>query len=570
MKFSGPEINSKLREKLEQSTGRHLYVVLGSYEQLVRYERVSLPEARGPSGEKLPEPINLNRALLERIPDSNLKSLVQNEARRPKSICQRIAKELESVISESLENHALLILKQVELLFTYDLELNPFRIRAVNQKHILLLLPGERTSQRISRVLKSHWNVQAGKKAIILIFDGLRTDAWKELVQPVLEEKYDVIDELPGSAIIPTETHLSRKAISAGCLPVEFSSTTERVLLEYALKKHLGLEVKFKAEKEADDVEAGIAARFISDKMDVVIFGFTDKNLHYSQQDLAFIYTANVREILRQDVRSVLREMPDDANVFVVSDHGFCPVNEDTFTIPRSVVMDPKDVKYRVGRLKYPLEGEDTKQAVTFKVEDLGIPDQVPAGRWKCKHVAFPRPGLTLKRPQGRHTPETYTHGGLSMAECLIPMVVLGPKVEFRPPFQLVGLEIRGTPVEGESLEVVIVITAKAEQPVQQEIIFQLKASVDEILPRKEVFVGTEATYQIRWRPKTEEATPEEQSQGKMIRPVTVIASYQWQDRPVRTSCEGQVEVKLDTSRIRRRLDSRLDSIMGMVPKGLR
>jgi hypothetical protein len=51
------------------------------------------------------------------------------------------------------------------------------------------------------------------------------------------------------------------------------------------------------------------------------------------------------------------------------------------------------------------------------------------------------------------------------MAECLIPMVVMGPKVEFRPPFQLVDLQIQGTPVEGESLQVEIVVTARAEQP---------------------------------------------------------------------------------------------------------
>lgn len=149
MKLSDSEINSKLREKLEQPTGRHLYVVLGTYERLARYERVSLPEARGPSGEKLPPPVNLNRVILERVPDDDLKSMVQNEAKRPRSISQRVASELDGLLADHLAEHMLLILKQVELLFTYDLEFNPVRIRAANQKHILLMLPGERTSQRI-------------------------------------------------------------------------------------------------------------------------------------------------------------------------------------------------------------------------------------------------------------------------------------------------------------------------------------------------------------------------------------------------------------------------------------
>jgi hypothetical protein len=51
---------------------------------------------------------------------------------------------------------------------------------------------------------------------------------------------------------------------------------------------------------------------------------------------------------------------------------------------------------------------------------------------------------------------------------------------------------------------------------------------------------------------------------------VTVIASYRWLDRTVRTTVHGTVEIQLDTTRIRRRLDSKLDSIMGMVPAGLR
>ena len=81
------------------------------------------------------------------------------------------------------------------------------------------------THQFIPRVLKTHWDAQSRQKAVILIFDGLRVDAWEELVRPVLEEKYDVVDELKGSAILPSETHLSRKAISAGCLPTSFVST---------------------------------------------------------------------------------------------------------------------------------------------------------------------------------------------------------------------------------------------------------------------------------------------------------------------------------------------------------
>ena len=150
MKLSGHEINSQLRQKLEMPTGRHLYVVLGTYERLERYERVAFKEACSPTGKKLGEPVNINYCLLERIPDEELKRLVQTEASRTESVKDRLTKELDALVAEKLDGGSFTALKNLEILFAYDLELNCLRIRAVNQKHILLLLPGERVGDRIT------------------------------------------------------------------------------------------------------------------------------------------------------------------------------------------------------------------------------------------------------------------------------------------------------------------------------------------------------------------------------------------------------------------------------------
>jgi hypothetical protein len=40
------------------------------------------------------------------------------------------------------------------------------------------------THQFLSRLLKPYWDHQKGPKAIILVFDGLRTDAWDEFLRP--------------------------------------------------------------------------------------------------------------------------------------------------------------------------------------------------------------------------------------------------------------------------------------------------------------------------------------------------------------------------------------------------
>jgi hypothetical protein len=149
MKLSGHEINSQLRQKLDMPTGRHLYVVLGCYERLERYEKVDFPEARSPTGQKLSQPVNINHDLLERIPDHELKRLVQTEASRTESVKDRLTKELDALVAEKLNGGSFVALKGLEILFAYNLELNSLRIRATNQKHILLLLPGEKVGDRI-------------------------------------------------------------------------------------------------------------------------------------------------------------------------------------------------------------------------------------------------------------------------------------------------------------------------------------------------------------------------------------------------------------------------------------
>jgi hypothetical protein len=94
--------------------------------------------------------VNINHHLLERIPDHELKRLVQTEASRTESVKDRLTKELDALVAEKLNGGSFVALKGLEILFAYDLELNCLRIRAANQKHILLLLPGEKVGDRVT------------------------------------------------------------------------------------------------------------------------------------------------------------------------------------------------------------------------------------------------------------------------------------------------------------------------------------------------------------------------------------------------------------------------------------
>lgn len=150
MKITGPQVISEIRDKLQFEVGRHLYGVLGTYAQLANFEETALTHAQDPRGRRFPKSVNLNRELLARVGDEDLRALVQAEARRPQAIQRRLGQELNNLLGGILQPHPFQILKHLELVFAYGLDLSVFRIRATNQNHILLLLPGGRRGDHVT------------------------------------------------------------------------------------------------------------------------------------------------------------------------------------------------------------------------------------------------------------------------------------------------------------------------------------------------------------------------------------------------------------------------------------
>jgi len=424
------------------------------------------------------------------------------------------------------------------------------------------------THQFLPRLLRTQWDPKSGRKAIIMVFDGLRTDAWDELLRPVFEERYQVIAARPGSALIPTETQLSRKAIAAGRLPAEFTTTRELDLLRAWLRQYMQLDPQFRVVVDSDTIASGMSVRYVSDQLEYIVFNFTDENLHHNEQDLSFIYNTTVREIIRQDVRSVLRELPNDALIFITSDHGFTPVPGRSILVPGDIVADKGDVKYLNARTRLELAGNDAKHVVDMDPEALGIPATSLRSRdLAIKHVLFPRPGYTLQRDEGRHAPDRYSHGGISLAECMVPMVVVGPRSEAQPALVIDAVKQAGAMSEGEPLTLEIsLIPMQIGLP---DIAVTISFSRDEIPVRREVFSGKPTTYAVHWTPRLSEITEEDRRRGAVVQTVTVIVTYRYEGKEVRTSRSIDPQIKLDPTRLRRRVDSKLDLLMGKTPKGL-
>ena len=142
------EIIETLRSKLTLTAGRHLYGVLGTYRALAAFAK-KLRQAKAPDGTKFPEPISVNRGILDAIPDDEFRHLVENEARRPEPTAAHVAKAFEAFLRSKLHGQGLVILASLEMLFAYHIELNLLRTMAADDDRVLLLLPGRRTSGKV-------------------------------------------------------------------------------------------------------------------------------------------------------------------------------------------------------------------------------------------------------------------------------------------------------------------------------------------------------------------------------------------------------------------------------------
>ena len=149
MKLKGMQIITNLRENLQIEIGRHLYAVLSGYAQLEAFERNELMQAQKTDGTSMPKAINLSRALLDRIGDSDLRDLVKQEGKYPFGVKRKLGHEFDALLADLLSQERFVILKNLELLFAFDLELETVRARATNQSHILLLLPGKISGDHI-------------------------------------------------------------------------------------------------------------------------------------------------------------------------------------------------------------------------------------------------------------------------------------------------------------------------------------------------------------------------------------------------------------------------------------
>jgi hypothetical protein len=145
---SREEILKELSAKWAERGKRHLYLVLGKVSALAQFEK-DLSFAKAPGRQPLDAVLSVNQELLKRLPGDEADRLINGEAKYPTMITERLAREFDALVKDSQAERDVVVLKDLELVFAFDLDLASLRLRAVNGKHIVLLLPGHCTGGRI-------------------------------------------------------------------------------------------------------------------------------------------------------------------------------------------------------------------------------------------------------------------------------------------------------------------------------------------------------------------------------------------------------------------------------------
>ncbi len=453
------------------------------------------------------------------------------------------------------------------------------------------------TSQFLRRCLKPNWDPET-EKAVVMIFDGMRYDIWDELFRPMLADRMELIKEYLGSSLLPSETHISRKAISAGAYPDEFDTTLgEDHLLKEGLAREFGYDCEVK-ELDPESSASGETVRYRAGNLDVYIFELCDKDIHgiktktlpddriVPQRPIALIYQQRLKDMLETEVMSIIRNISPDTKVFITADHGFTRVGRQPIWFPKEDLNDPYDCRYLNCKLKISptfsrIPDHVKDNFISFPTNKIRMPthesrkDRITGYKVSKTYeaIAFPKMGYFFSREQG-HYPDAFTHGGVSMQEMMIPMVVLQMKPPRRESLAISDLAGPRETFEGEemSFRIRLMRPTKAKSD-PNEIRVDVEASYrcgEDLhdLPKKVIYLGApdDTDVDYHFRPDFDAIDVDSRRQGEIKLSFNITMFYKEGNRTIRKSKNQDVKVKLDSEKLIRRVGN-LGSLLGLAPK---
>lgn len=312
----------------------------------------------------------------------------------------------------------------------------------------------------------------------IVVFDGMRWDTWQRVVKPRLLELFEIkTPEKAYLSLLPSWTPIARTGLLAGRSPAEWQGPDGRPTRDQGLLAARFFEIPAGERDAKLQFYSGMESDRTYRQLDqdhrypwnVLIFNISDDGLHQERGDLVAL-----NEGIETKLKSIMLTLsglvdPDDA-VVVSSDHGFVELENDNNGIPiqeadrlsRQAAGDADPVRYRY------IVGTDHPAGLA--VEHRGLRDSpftVAVGRRWFRRA-----------DSGYRAPDRYAHGGLSLAEMVVPGVSLRRIVAKRIELDITEPSVQAVTVqEGESLPLSMVIENRGNQPA--EFTLEVQANTD-------------------------------------------------------------------------------------------
>ncbi len=285
----------------------------------------------------------------------------------------------------------------------------------------------------------------------LIVIDNLRLDQWK-VIQPIIQDYYQLESEEAFFSILPTATQYSRNAIFSGLLPSEMEkmfpnfwlndeeeggkNLHEEAFLQAQLKR-LGKDIKmsynkitnFNAGKKLSDNLSNL----LQNKLNVIVYNFVDM-LSHARTEMEVIRELAENETSYRSITyswfehsplfDIIKQLADKKiKIVITTDHGTVHVHEPTKILGDKNVNT--NLRYKQGKaLEYnPKEVFEIKNPA-----DAFLPVQHPSSRF-----VFAKEDRFFAYPNNfnhyvNYYRNTFQHGGVSLEEIIIPYVVLTAK----------------------------------------------------------------------------------------------------------------------------------------------
>ena len=290
-----------------------------------------------------------------------------------------------------------------------------------------------------------------GEKVFFILVDNFRYDQWK-IIRELLSEFYQFDEEDLYCSMLPTATQYARNAIFSGLLPLQIQQMFPELWIEEEDEEGKNLYEKdllqtqfdrfrkkytFSYHKVSDSASCerliGQLPRIDTNQLNVCVLNFIDMLSHARTDSKMMRELANDEQAYRSLTLSWFRHSPTyelfreiakrGYKVIVTTDHGTIQVNNAI-----KVIGDKNtnvNLRYKVGKNLTYNKKEVFEITQPSKV-GLPSPNMSSAYIFATNDDFFAYPNNY--NHYASYYKNTFQHGGISLEEMLIPIVVMQPK----------------------------------------------------------------------------------------------------------------------------------------------